>query len=293
MRVLLTFQTPGFTKETFVAFQQTLSALIGLCQYLLNGCGFNYILLGLCQSDNIESRFGWYRQLSGGNYYISMKQLIDSERKIRTISSLLYSGISLTTLDEILPFDSDDRSIETMAEEIHSQLTLQTYPDVDSRIILCYVVGACARSIINTRKCKFCKESLVIDETLPVSPFYDDDAKNFIHLISRGGLLYPNDVILKYATFCWVVFNEIKNNSNLMMQFRNASNSRRLFCRILDLVVSDNYNTFVGQSHCTRGHDIFFEMSKKLCNCFLKNFVKSLSEQIGCQKRRLSKLNNV
>ena len=48
------------------------------------------------------------------------------------------------TLDEIIQFYSYERSIETLAEEIHSQLTLQSYPDVDSRIMLCYVVGACA-----------------------------------------------------------------------------------------------------------------------------------------------------
>ena len=48
------------------------------------------------------------------------------------------------TLDEIIQFYSYKRFVETLAEEIHSQLTLQSYPDVDSRIILCYVFGACA-----------------------------------------------------------------------------------------------------------------------------------------------------
>ena len=38
-------------------------------------------------------------------------------------------------------------------------------------------------SMIFTMKYQICKESSVIDETLTVSPFYGDDAKNFIHHI--------------------------------------------------------------------------------------------------------------
>ena len=54
--------------------------------------------------------------------------------------------VNRKSLDEIIQFYYSERCIETLAEEIHSQLALQSYPDVDnvSRIILCYVVGACA-----------------------------------------------------------------------------------------------------------------------------------------------------
>ena len=57
--------------------------------------------------------------------------------------------------------------------------------------------------------------------------------------------IYPNNVILKYATFHWIGFNAMQNNYFFMMPFCNASNSWRLFYHILDLVVSDNYNNFL------------------------------------------------
>ena len=85
---LISLQKPGLTRETFLAIKQTLSALIDLVPYLLEELHFNYILLRFFQSNNLESRFGWYRQMHGGNYLISMKQVIQSERKIRTISLL-------------------------------------------------------------------------------------------------------------------------------------------------------------------------------------------------------------
>lgn len=87
---------PGLTEETFLAFQQTCRAISSFAHcYLINDCGFNYVLLGLIQSDNIESRFGWYRQLSGANYFISIRQLNESEKKFRSISLIKYSDISI------------------------------------------------------------------------------------------------------------------------------------------------------------------------------------------------------
>ena len=66
----------GLTKETF---------LVALSVYLLES-GFNYVRLGSMQSHPLESRFGWYQQLSGSNYLISVKNLLNSERKIRALA---------------------------------------------------------------------------------------------------------------------------------------------------------------------------------------------------------------
>ena len=62
---------------------------------------FFYVLLGHLQSDPIEARFGWLRQLSGANHLMSMKQVLDSDKKIRTVS-LKFSGLSLQEIDEAL-----------------------------------------------------------------------------------------------------------------------------------------------------------------------------------------------
>ena len=44
-----------------------------MSKYLLENRGFNYVLLGKIESDMIERRFIHIRQLSGANYYISMR----------------------------------------------------------------------------------------------------------------------------------------------------------------------------------------------------------------------------
>ncbi len=84
----------GLSKETAFALRHTLVALVAMSRYMVDRLGFNYILLGKFQSDSLESRFGWYRQLSGANYFISPKQLLQSERKIKALSLIQFSHIS-------------------------------------------------------------------------------------------------------------------------------------------------------------------------------------------------------
>ena len=49
------------------------------------------VLLGKLSSDPIEKRFGQFRQLSGANFFISVRQLLDAEKRIR-ILSLIHDG---------------------------------------------------------------------------------------------------------------------------------------------------------------------------------------------------------
>lgn len=70
--------------------------------YLLDRKAFNYVILGHLQTDAIERRFGWLRQMSGANYYVSMRQVLESDRRIRAVSLLKFSGISLTEIDSAI-----------------------------------------------------------------------------------------------------------------------------------------------------------------------------------------------
>ena len=72
---------PGLSKETFLALRHTCLGIADCASFLLDRRGFNYVLLGHVQSDAIESRFGWFRQLAGANYYISTRQVVEGTRK--------------------------------------------------------------------------------------------------------------------------------------------------------------------------------------------------------------------
>jgi len=70
---------PGLTRETFLALRHTSRALADCASYMLDHLAFNYVLLGHLQSDATESRFGWLRQLSGANYFLSTRQVFEGD----------------------------------------------------------------------------------------------------------------------------------------------------------------------------------------------------------------------
>ncbi|KAG1651061.1 THAP domain-containing protein 1 [Nymphon striatum] len=101
----------GLSKETFTALHHMCLTLPALAKYAFEELGFQYVLLGMFQSDPIESRFGWYRQLSGANYYVSAKQVIESEEKIKAISLMKFTNFDLNSVSNSIDkeiISSDD-----------------------------------------------------------------------------------------------------------------------------------------------------------------------------------------
>ena len=70
-----------------------MSAVPELAQYLHEKLDFCYILPAKFTSDPIEARFGWYGQVNGGNIFMSLKQLLEAEKKIRRLSLLQQYGL--------------------------------------------------------------------------------------------------------------------------------------------------------------------------------------------------------
>jgi hypothetical protein len=85
------------TKETHSALLQTTSGLLRMAECCLEKKGFNYFLCGKVQTDKLEERFGKYRQQAGSNYNVSIRQVFESESKIRmqnTMPLILHSQCS-------------------------------------------------------------------------------------------------------------------------------------------------------------------------------------------------------
>ena len=78
----------GLTSETFPACTQTIGAIPELVKYLNAQHQIECVLPVKLLSDPIEGRFGWYRQVHGGNFYVSVKQILLAEKKICCLSLL-------------------------------------------------------------------------------------------------------------------------------------------------------------------------------------------------------------
>ncbi|QQP34562.1 Putative LOC100205425, partial [Caligus rogercresseyi] len=137
----------GLTTETFLATKHTCLAVIDLAEYLLDEMkeDFSYLLLAMFQSDSIEERFGCYRQLSGANYYVSVRQILEAEKKIRIKSLVKFNNLTFTEIKEVLT-DASSTNTEIITTDWISS-DLETIASLGESNALYFVAGYVAFSL--------------------------------------------------------------------------------------------------------------------------------------------------
>ncbi|GFU14695.1 transposable element P transposase [Trichonephila clavipes] len=66
------------SEETLFALRHTVNTTPELIKYLLTEQNFKYVLTGKFQTDNLEARFGQYRQMSGANYHVTVQEILQA-----------------------------------------------------------------------------------------------------------------------------------------------------------------------------------------------------------------------
>lgn len=135
----------ALSKPTFLALSATCHSLVNLLEYLLNEKGMDYVLLGKFQTDLLERRFGRYRQLHGGNYYISVRQLLQSEKKIKVSAALLHDKLNFQALSEISDSVSRESQVEPLTVSVVS-FDPDSLSSTDKNMIA-YIGGYIVRSL--------------------------------------------------------------------------------------------------------------------------------------------------
>ena len=72
----------SFSSQTSQALQQTLLSHASLIEDLLVD-GFNFVLTARFQSNPLERRYGQYRQMSGGRFFVSLRDIHVSEKNVQ------------------------------------------------------------------------------------------------------------------------------------------------------------------------------------------------------------------
>ena len=289
----------GLTRQTFLALRHTCLALADCAAFLLDRLGYNFVLLGSLQSDPIESRFGWLRQLSGANYYVSMRQVLDGDRKIRALSLLRFSEFSVSEIDDAIQLETAaHQAYDHTADTIVDSLTYTHHPSSSDATTVYYVSGAIARSAFRTTKCDNCKELLTNtsdDEELRFDDEFSYDVSTFLDVINRGGLCRPSEYTFTLAVHCWRVYDEIRASDELKKLLLSADNQRSLFIKVMErATVNDSLLAF--GNYCTAGHDLQQLIVQRFFNCVAKNLVKELTSSANAdrdsttQKRKVAKL---
>lgn len=232
------------TKETHYALQHTTDALLQLSDHCISSEGYSYFLCGKVQTDNLEERFGQYRQLSGSQYHVSVRQIFESEGKLRMQSALPLILKSHEFGDVILDskkindymmdfFNSNENLSENCTNEIPVFFSTLYIDDDEIDMlpdhlwpIITYIAGYCSHVSLKNLKCDYCEIFLVAVDSENSQPH-----NNLIRANDRGGLKYPASDIIRCTSFVYLIVQKIIS-SDYEAEFLKLTNQKKILSSI-------------------------------------------------------------
>ncbi len=291
------------TEETFLACIQTTFATVEVAKELLDNEEFSYVLTGNLQSDPIERRFGWYRQLAGSNYFVSVRQILEAEKSIRLKALVKYSGLSISEVKETFEAAEVEQSYIVQEESEKLNLLLEhdatdfSALNVEDSNIVFYVAGCFARSLCKSQKCLNCVELLKKNDSIPEirfeqgeSSIHEERKKEFIDQVNRGGLCYPSDSVFMTCLHVWKFYHDIVCQKEAKDHLLAASEPRKVFLQAFMSVCMENEETnCLLLQQCDSEHEFkkYFErLAGKMFNTFMKNVCAEKNSEVHKGKKR-------
>lgn len=285
------------TSETSFSLKHTTLTLIALSKYLLTEKKMSYVLLGKFQTDSLEGRFGQYRQMCGGNYHVSVIQILESEKKLKLISLVNLTSAKSgdfqikTFLSNCAESASDDRVDVDIDDCFEDAVSLADVIDVteSNHRVLIYIAGYVARHVNERSKCNLCKSSLSYDHNLEIE--CESDVFDYLKVIDRGGLKWPKDITVQIAMHTFQMFQSLIS-SRFEEKFLACKNQRSAMqiLTIEKLELND-----VLKSTCACGVSMTVlagRIVRIVSNILLNNYSKVKNDclQDNCKKNKKRKL---
>ncbi|KAF2902953.1 hypothetical protein ILUMI_03238 [Ignelater luminosus] len=285
------------TKETHFALKHTTEALIHMSNFLLEKENFNYFLCGKIQTDNLEERFGKYRLLAESQYHVSVRQIFESEAKLR-IQAVMPLALTSHNFGEII-FDvncvdgaslpSQEENAECNVADILANNCMVDEDDLDEISdtmwpLLTYIGGYCSHQITKKLKCNYCVEFLKGSNS---------ENTRLIAASDRGGLSYPHEDVVRIVASVYIIFQKLIS-SLIEHVFVKQINQRATVISLGMENIPDH--VFIG--HACVSHTSEFLIKKILhisANILLNNYTKKQNGIVNkknmpmCKRQKLDK----
>ena len=212
---------PAFTltSKTSYALVLILRAQSGLIKELLSEW-YDFVMTSRLQSDPIERRFSQYRQMSGGRFLVSLREVTNSERIIRC-RSLVKADINFWKEDLGSDKPSLDFSAFLALRSEHEIEIAESTLDSSSEEVSTTIAGY--KKLAKRSICDSCK-SLLIASSM-------DFAENhYLNLLSRGGLIVPSAKLAEYTSHSFAIMNYSYN----IVQAHGVRDVRAAYTQIFD-----------------------------------------------------------
>ena len=296
-------KTKGLTKETSYALQQTCSSTAELAAYLLQSKNFTYVLPGKALSDRLEKRFSWYRQSCGGNFFISVRQVLEAEKCIKMLMLSKFSPSAFTEFTQQNDEDVNSYFIalhaDNLLESLNEDPSLQCEDPHDLNLIY-YLAGYVAKSLKSSLTCDSCKECLIASNNEPSNICQDErkcqgigdgdnwSTKNHLYeVLNRGGLISPSDQCFLSCLMIYNFFNKLMANQGTRKNVLEERYSRRIFCEAFTNLPSPEMKIF--DKTCRKQHHfkpVLHKICFKMFNILMKNMVLKTNEEEMLKRKR-------
>ena len=230
-------------KETFLALSHTVSTFVIMIRDLLSNGVLDYVLTGKFQTDQLESRFGHYRQLSGSNYLVSVADVLQSEKKLKVKRLLrLYTASKgtvsiknyLSTFGECTGDKVDTNFVDQFP---YSNLDTLAIKDDDLPALL-LVAGYVARKGMEKSTCISCKEIFGSTQK-PLNLDINMEHFAYFDSINRGGLIYPTNFLFNILLCSYCIFNSCISQL-LEGKFLSVCNQKHTLVATIEKYLTNN-----------------------------------------------------
>ena len=201
------------SKQTADALVRTLRSQALLITALLQE-RYEFVLTARFQTDPLERRFSRYRQMNGGNFLVSLREVLSSEKTLLW-SSLLKEDITCwdeaqtsQSLDEE-SFENLKRALEPLATEI-SEASLCD----DSEEVAVYIAGYICKQLNSKTECEDCMMMRASETNTST-----EASSQYSLLMSRGGLTIPPNEIKHYVCNGFAILELVEDT--LLSKFSN------------------------------------------------------------------------
>ena len=152
------------------------------------------VLLGHFQGDYVEKEFGHIRQCSGGNYYVSVRQVFETVRLDKAKLLVGTSGFEVTDIGEGSHECELCNTMINPAEKLLLDQLLDHDISDDIMLTIVYVAGFIAFKLPLLR-----------------GEHSNDPAFMYLNKLNRGKLSYPTEMLVKYLLMCYLFFYEVES----------------------------------------------------------------------------------
>ena len=277
--------TTFLTTETFEALSHTMNGMVYMIHDLLNNNILDYILLGKFQTDNLESRFGQYRQLSGCNYLVSVAEVMQSERKLR-IKGLLKlhtkSGGDInvkTFLAKFSEVKKDKQDLNFISNFSFDDIDVTNSDELSALLM---VTGYIAKKAMARMECIPCKQKFGSAD-LPIDLEVINGSLTYFNTINRGGLTYPSNVLFHTVQCAYNIFNICISKHE--PAYLRVENQKQTLLGLFEMYITKTSYFNSELLTCTEcGSEIITQVMRALscfANILLENYSTTKSETVS------------